>query len=67
MSLRDWATSTIIQTRCDTMLMFSRRQIKRFDTGFRCLKKDRMADITPSEAEEIKKKLEAQGASVELK
>ncbi len=54
MSLRDWATSTIIQTRCDTMLRFSRRQVKRFDTGYKILKRDRNSDVTPAEAEEIR-------------
>lgn len=53
MSIRDWATSTIIQTRCDTLLSFSRRQIRRFDTGFRIQKKDRTTDVNEKEAEEI--------------
>jgi hypothetical protein len=53
MSIRDWTTSTIIQTRCDTLLSFSRRQVKRFDMGFRVQKKDRREDVSDKEAEEI--------------
>lgn len=52
-SVRDWATSSIIQSRCDTMLKFSRVQYKRFDTGFKILKRDLMEDVKPEETEEM--------------
>ena len=39
-SLRDWLVSSIIQIRVDTLIRFSRAQKKKFDMGFRILKRD---------------------------
>jgi hypothetical protein len=53
-SLRDWLVSSIIQNRLDTLLRFSRPQIKKFDMGFRIVKHDDQEDITKAEQSEIK-------------
>ena len=45
-SLRDWLVSSIIQIRCDTALLFGRVQKKKFETGFRFIKKDCESDYT---------------------
>ena len=39
-SLRDWLVSAILQNRIDTLLRFSRPQLKKFDMGFRVVKHD---------------------------
>lgn len=52
-SVRDWLISSIIQTRADTMLAFSRPQRKQFDTGFKIFKKDGKDNLTKEEKEEI--------------
>ena len=52
-SVRDWVTSAIIQARCDTLMMFSRPQMKQFDMGFKIIKKDDSDNLTKEEKEEI--------------
>lgn len=53
LSVRDWLASAIIQARCDTMLRFARPQRRNLDIGYKIHKKDRKADITTEEHEEI--------------
>jgi len=52
-SLRDWLCSAIIQNRLDTILRFSRPQLKKFDMGFRVVKRDESEEYTPAEKSEI--------------
>jgi hypothetical protein len=52
-SLRDWLVSSIIQNRLDTILRFSRPQIKKFDLGYRVVKRDETEEYTKEEREEI--------------
>jgi len=52
-SLRDWLVSAIIQNRVDTLLRFSRPQIKKFDMGFRIVKRDETEEYTVEERSEI--------------
>lgn len=52
-SLRDWLVSSIIQCRVDTLLRFSRPEHRRFEMGFRVLKKDESSEYTKQELEEI--------------
>ena len=52
-SLRDWLCSAIIQNRLDTMLRFSRPQMKKFDMGYRVVKRDETEEYTKAERSEI--------------
>lgn len=52
-SLRDWLVSAILQNRVDILLRFSRPQTKKFDMGFRIVKRDLTEEYTPAECEEI--------------
>jgi len=52
-SVRDWLVSAIIQCRVDTMLRFARPEHRRFEMGFRCVKKDSSAHYTQAEKDEI--------------
>ena len=52
-SIRDWLVSSIIQCRCDTLLRFSRPEHRRFEMGFRILKKDGETHYTDEEKNEI--------------
>ena len=52
-SVRDWLVSTIIQTRVDTLMRFSRPTHKKFEMGFRVVKKDARSEYTPEEIAEI--------------
>ena len=52
-SVRDWLTSAIIQVRCDTLMMFSRPQVKQFDMGFKIVKKIDKDNITDEERQEM--------------
>lgn len=52
-SLRDWLISSIIQNRIDTIQRFSRPQTKKFDMGFRVVKRDESEDYTEEERSEI--------------
>jgi hypothetical protein len=52
-SLRDWLVSAIIQNRTDTLIRFSRPQLKKFDMGFRIVKKTEGEDYSPADKEEI--------------
>jgi hypothetical protein len=52
-SLRDWLVSAIIQNRVDTIQRFSRPQMKKFDLGYRIVKRDDTEEYTKKEREEI--------------
>lgn len=52
-SLRDWLVSAILQNRVDTLLRFSRPQLKKFDMGFRVVKHDQTEEYTEEERTEI--------------
>ena len=52
-SLRDWLVSAIIQARVDTLLRFSRPEHKRFEMGFRVIKKDDKSAYTDDDRMEI--------------
>ncbi len=52
-SLRDWLVSTIIQNRIDLLLRFSRPQLKKFDMGFRVVKRDITEENTKEDLKEI--------------
>jgi hypothetical protein len=52
-SVRDWLVSAIIQARVDTLLRFSRPEHRRFETGFRVVKKDKNSEYTQEELAEI--------------
>lgn len=52
-SLRDWLVSSIIQNRVDTLIRFSRPQTKKFDMGFRVVKRDESEEYTEEERSEI--------------
>lgn len=52
-SVRDWLVSAIIQTRVDTLLRFSRPEHRRFEMGFRFVKKDPKAEYSAEELKEI--------------
>ncbi|CAB4124935.1 Bacteriophage/Gene transfer agent portal protein [uncultured Caudovirales phage] len=52
-SLRDWLVSAIIQNRTDTLIRFSRPQLKKFDMGFRIVKRDEHEDYTDADKQEI--------------
>lgn len=52
-SLRDWLVSAIIQCRVDTLLRFSRPEHRRFEPGFRIIKRDEHAEYTDEDRKEI--------------
>ena len=52
-SLRDWLCSAIIQNRLDTILRFSRPQLKKFDMGFRVVKRDESDEYSKADKSEI--------------
>jgi len=52
-SLRDWLCSSIIMNRVNTVVRFSRPQLKKFDMGFRVVKRDHGEDYTNAEKSEI--------------
>ncbi|MEM4726216.1 MAG: phage portal protein [Nitrososphaerales archaeon] len=52
-SVRDWLVSAIIQARVDTLLRFSRPEHRRFEMGFRVVKKDKNTEYTQEELNEI--------------
>lgn len=52
-SLRDWLVSTIIQCRIDTLLRFSRPEHRRFEMGFRVVKRDEKSEYTDDDKKEI--------------
>jgi hypothetical protein len=52
-SVRDWLVSAIIQTRVDTLLRFSRPEHRRFEMGFRFVKRDPKAEYSAEELKEI--------------
>ena len=52
-SIRDWLVSAIIQARVDTLLRFSRPEHRRFEMGFRFVKRDHNAEYSKDELAEI--------------
>jgi hypothetical protein len=52
-SLRDWVVSSIMQARIDTMLRFSRKQEKKFDTGFKVIKRENHDELTEDDKKNI--------------
>lgn len=52
-SVRDWLVSSIVQCRVDTLLRFSRPEHKRFEMGYRLVKKDKSSEYSKEELEEI--------------
>lgn len=52
-SIRDWLVSSIIQARVDTLLRFSRPEHRRFEMGFRFVKKDHQAEYSQDELAEV--------------
>ena len=52
-SLRDWLVSAIIQNRVDTLIRFSRPQMKKFEMGFRIVKRDEHEEYTADDHSEI--------------
>lgn len=52
-SLRDWLVSTILQNRVDTLVRFARPQSRKFDMGYRIVKKNKESEHTPEEKVEI--------------
>lgn len=52
-SLRDWLVSSIIQNRVDTLARFSRPQTKKFDMGFRIVKRKEDEEYSEAERQEV--------------
>jgi hypothetical protein len=52
-SLRDWLVSSIIQARVDTLVKFSRPQHRKFEEGFRIIKKNDKDPYTEDDLREI--------------
>lgn len=52
-SVRDWLVSAIMQCRVDTLLRFSRPEHRRFEMGFRVVKKDHKSEYSQEELAEI--------------
>jgi len=52
-SLRDWLVSSIIQIRVDTLTAFSRPQKKKFNSGYRIVKRDDNHEYTDIDKKEI--------------
>jgi hypothetical protein len=53
MSQRDWLVSTILQIRADTVLRFSRRPERKYDMGFRIVKRNQNEPITEEDIHNI--------------
>jgi hypothetical protein len=52
-SLRDWLVSTILQCRVDTLLRFSRPEHKKFEMGFRVIKRNDKEEYTQEDDDNI--------------
>jgi len=52
-SLRDWLVSAIIQNRTDTLIRFTRPQTRKFDMGFRIVKRDEHEEYSDADHDEI--------------
>ena len=52
-SMRDWLVSTIVQNRVDTLARFARPQTRKFDLGYRIVKRDHSEEYTQEEKDEI--------------
>jgi len=52
-SLRDWLVSSIIQCRVDTLIRFSRPEHRKFEMGFKIIKKDSKDPYKDEDREEI--------------
>jgi hypothetical protein len=52
-SVRDWLISAIIQCRVDTLVRFSRPEHRRFEMGFRVVKKDGETHYSDEEKQEM--------------
>jgi hypothetical protein len=52
-SVRDWLISAIIQCRVDTLVRFSRPEHRRFEMGYRVIKKDGESHYSDAEKQEI--------------
>lgn len=52
-SLRDWIVSTIIQCRVDTLLRFSRPEHRKFEMGFRVVKRDGKSEYSAEDHQNI--------------
>lgn len=52
-SLRDWIVSTIIQCRIDTLVRFSRPEHKKFEMGFRIVKRNENEEYTAEDTQNI--------------
>lgn len=52
-SMRDWLVSSIVQNRVNTLSRFARRQTRKFDMGYRVVKKDQAEEYSPEEKKEI--------------
>jgi hypothetical protein len=52
-SMRDWLVSSIVQNRVDTLSRFARPQTKKFDMGYRIIKKDHTEEYSEAEKKEI--------------
>lgn len=52
-SLRDWIISTIIQCRVDTLVRFSRPEHRKFEMGFRVVKKNDKEEYSQEDIENI--------------
>lgn len=52
-SMRDWLVSTIVQNRVDTLARFARPQTRKFDLGYRIVKRDHSQEYTDEEKKEI--------------
>lgn len=53
-SMRDWLVSTIVQNRVDTISRFCRPQTRKFDMGYRVVKRDLHEEYSEEEKAEIK-------------
>ena len=54
-SLRDWLISSIIQSRADTLIRFSRPQLKptKLEMGYKIIKRDGQWELSEGEKEEV--------------
>lgn len=52
-SLRDWIVSTIIQCRVDTLVRFSRPEHRKFEMGFRVVKRNDKEEYSAEDSENI--------------
>lgn len=53
-AMKDWLISTILQIRSDTLLRFSRRQERRFELGYRIVKRDHSSEMDAADHENIR-------------